>query len=41
MPHPERAFQNFTYPNWTRKPGNNSWGDGYLIFKNMIDYIKA
>jgi phosphoribosylformylglycinamidine synthase len=41
MPHPERAYQNFTYPNWTRKPLNNSWGDGYLIFKSMIDYIKA
>jgi phosphoribosylformylglycinamidine synthase len=40
MPHPERAFYNFTYSNWTRAPRSNSWGDGYLIFKNMIDYIK-
>lgn len=39
MPHPERAFSRLTYPDWTRT-GNDKFGDGYLIFKNMADYIK-
>jgi phosphoribosylformylglycinamidine synthase len=39
MPHPERAFYTFLYPDWTRK-GPIGIGDGYLIFKNMVKYIE-
>ncbi len=38
MPHPERAFLGIHYPDWRLK--NREFGDGYVIFKNMIDYIK-
>ncbi|MFQ5887536.1 MAG: phosphoribosylformylglycinamidine synthase I [Candidatus Hydrothermarchaeales archaeon] len=38
MPHPERAFQRITYPDWTRT-GLEGMGDGFSIFKNMVDYI--
>lgn len=37
MPHPEKAFHRITYPDWTRT-GLNGMGDGYWIFKNMVDY---
>ncbi len=39
MPHPERAFHRITYPDWTRT-GPDGHGDGYLIFKNMVEYAK-
>ncbi len=39
MPHPERAFLSVTYPDWTRT-GAEGFGDGYAIFKNMVDYAK-
>jgi|TARA_B100001971_G_C18243008_1_gene572191 phosphoribosylformylglycinamidine synthase len=39
MPHPEKAFHRITYPDWTRT-GLDGMGDGYWIFKNMIDYLK-
>lgn len=39
MPHPERAFRMITYPDWTRT-GAEGFGDGYAIFKNMVDYAK-
>ncbi|MFH1774834.1 MAG: phosphoribosylformylglycinamidine synthase I [Methanobacteriota archaeon] len=39
MPHPERAFHRITYPDWTRNDLKGE-GDGYLIFKNMVDYIR-
>lgn len=39
MPHPERAFHRITYPDWTRGDLKGE-GDGYLIFKNMVDYIR-
>jgi phosphoribosylformylglycinamidine synthase len=39
MPHPERAFFRITYPDWTRNPGEDI-GDGYAIFKNMVQYAK-
>lgn len=38
MPHPERAFQRITYPDWTRT-GLEEVGDGFSIFKNMVDYV--
>ncbi len=37
MPHPERAFHKYTYPDWTRNTPEG-FGDGYLIFKNMLEY---
>ncbi len=37
MPHPERAFYRYTYPDWTRGNGEG-YGDGYWIFNNMLDY---
>jgi len=42
MPHPERAFFKFMYPDWTRRKSNGAerHGNGYFIFKNMIEHIK-
>jgi phosphoribosylformylglycinamidine synthase len=38
MPHPERAFYRYMYPDWTR--GNDEVkGDGYAIFEGMLTYI--
>ncbi len=39
MPHPERAFHRITYPDWTRT-GAEGFGDGYAIFKNMVEYAE-
>ncbi len=40
MPHPERAFYRYMYPDWTRDYGKpEGYGDGYYIFKDMLDYI--
>jgi len=39
MPHPEKAFHRITYPDWTRT-GLQGMGDGYWIFKNMVEYVK-
>jgi phosphoribosylformylglycinamidine synthase len=39
MPHPERAFHRITYPDWTRSSAEDI-GDGYLLFKNMVEYAK-
>jgi len=40
MPHPERAFYRYMYPDWTREEGKaEESGDGYYIFKDMLDYI--
>ncbi len=38
MPHPERAFLRITYPDWTRT-GSEGMGDGFSIFRNMVDYV--
>jgi len=39
MPHPERAFLRITYPDWSRAKSKDEFGEGYHIFKNMVDYI--
>ena len=39
MPHPERAFYWYQMPNWTRKRRRH--GDGYYIFKSVLDYIEG
>jgi len=41
MPHPERAFLKIMYPDWSRGENPQDYGDGYYIFKNMIEYIKG
>ena len=40
MPHPERALYKYMHPRWTVQ-GDSSFGDGYQIFKNMVEYIKG
>ncbi len=40
MPHPERAYHIFMHPRWSRERPD-SHGDGYRIFKNMVEYIKG
>lgn len=39
MPHPERYIEPIQHPHWTRNK-QKEWGDGFLIFKNAIHYIK-
>jgi len=39
MPHPERHIDSYQHPYWTRlKQGQR--GDGFLIFKNGVDFAK-
>ncbi len=40
MPHPERVFDKYTNPDWTRKAEEHSKGDGKLIFESVIKYIE-
>ncbi|RMF90644.1 MAG: phosphoribosylformylglycinamidine synthase I [Methanobacteriota archaeon] len=42
MPHPERAFHRLTHPTWTRErmEEGDAFGEGYMIFRNMADYIR-
>lgn len=39
MPHPERHVEPTQHPRWTRN-GLKEWGDGFLIFRNAVDYVK-
>ena len=39
MPHPERHILGTQHPRWTRE-GLKERGDGFIIFKNGVDYIK-
>lgn len=41
MPHPERAYYRYMYPDWTREDSHSAqgFGEGYIIFKDMLDYI--
>ncbi len=39
MPHPERAFWVYQYPNWVHKLNPNDYGDGKHIFESIIDYL--
>jgi len=42
MPHPERAFYRWQFPDWTRDRGKiyiEVYGDGYKIIKGIIDYV--
>lgn len=40
MPHPERHFHPTHHPRWTRE-GLKSEGDGVMIFRNAVNYIRA
>jgi len=39
MPHPERHSLGTQHPRWTRE-GLKEYGDGFMIFKNGVDYVK-
>ncbi|MCL2134133.1 MAG: phosphoribosylformylglycinamidine synthase I [Candidatus Bathyarchaeota archaeon] len=39
MPHPERAIYAWQDPNWTQNTRTNPYGDGKLIFENIIHNI--
>jgi phosphoribosylformylglycinamidine synthase len=39
MPHPERHIFGTQHPRWTAE-GLKEFGDGFMIFKNGVDYIK-
>ena len=40
MPHPEDAYWGYELPDWTVKRKLEPHGDGYFIFKSMVDYIE-
>jgi len=40
MPHPERHVESTQHPRWTRE-GLREFGDGFLIFRNAVDYVKS
>lgn len=40
MPHPERAFYRYMYPDWTRLGEPEKPGDGYFVFKAFVEYMK-
>ena len=39
MPHPERAFYWWQQPDWTRQEQMAQYGDGKLIFENLIEHL--
>lgn len=39
MPHPERAFYRWQQPDWTKKRERVKFGDGKLIFENIINNL--
>jgi len=39
MPHPERHILGTQHPKWTRE-GLKECGDGLMVFKNGVDYVK-
>ena len=39
MPHPERHILGTQHPRWTRE-GLKECGDGFMVFKNGVDYVK-
>lgn len=42
MPHPERVFEGYTIPDWTRndKEYLKGEGDGKLVFESVVKYIE-
>ncbi len=40
MPHPEDAFFGYQVPEWTRERKIETYGDGFGLFKSMVDHIE-
>ncbi len=40
MPHPERHVRGTQHPQWTRL-GAREYGDGFLIFRNAVEWAKT
>ncbi len=40
MPHPERVFDPYTNPDWTRKGLKENRGDGKTLFKSVLEYVE-
>jgi phosphoribosylformylglycinamidine (FGAM) synthase-like amidotransferase family enzyme len=41
MPHPERAFFRYLYPDWTRREEDPmAFGDGWAIFESALRYVE-
>jgi len=40
MPHPERSFNRFQHPDWTREDKKDLPGDGKAIFDSVVHYIE-
>lgn len=40
MPHPERVFNPYTNPDWTRRGTKKSRGDGKLLFESALKYLE-
>jgi phosphoribosylformylglycinamidine synthase len=40
MPHPERHLHKYMHPHWTKMPWLREEGDGLIIFKNAVEYIR-
>jgi phosphoribosylformylglycinamidine synthase len=40
MPHPERACYGWQLPDWTREEIIPRYGDGWLLFESMVEYLQ-
>ena len=40
MPHPERGYYGWQYPDWTRSSQLTPYGHGQLIFENLVLYLQ-
>jgi len=40
MPHPERFLHKYMHPHWTKLQDLPEEGDGLMIFKNAVNYLK-
>jgi len=39
MPHPERAYNGWQLPNWTKEEHLPEMGDGKLIFESVVEFL--
>lgn len=39
MPHPERAYYGWQYPDWTKHEKPKTYGDGRLVFESVVEYL--
>ncbi len=40
MPHPERYMHRYMHPRWTSMIGLEEKGDGYMIFRNAVEFAE-